>query len=133
MTKDEQLIRRDRAFKNAQSVKSAAKLASIAAAEYAKQQEQGVQLTEDTIKKFLTLSAAELNVLGMIASGNPPRNSMHILAAIRLKLEYTLKKPESAAASASQPVTVIINSLAGTPPPSVEVVDTPADDTKDLQ
>lgn len=115
-TREELFERRQRRRKlPPNNMKSAAKLASLAAAEYAKQQAGERDLSEESIKRFLMLSPAELNVLSMITSGNPPRNAIAILAGIRLKLEYTLKKPESAAANAVQPVTVVINSLAATP------------------
>lgn len=113
--------------KRRKGVKSATTLAAEAAKAYAEQQAKGeAALSEDAIKKFLMLTPSELNVLAMIASGRPPRHSVSILAAIKLKLEYTVKKPETEAQRSAQPVTVIIHSLADQPPPTVELAD-PAD------
>lgn len=125
----EQRRNRDMAYarsrrKTDHGIKSAQKVASEAAALYAAQQAGEATLTEEAVRKFLKLTPAELNVLAMIAGGRPPRSSAQILAAIKLKLEYTLERPGSDQGKNANPVTVIINTLAGQPPPTVEIPET---------
>jgi hypothetical protein len=90
--------------------KSGSTLASESARNFAEAQKPGAGVSEDVVKKFLALNPAELNVLTMIAEGRPPRHAATILNAIRLKLEYTVKKPQSEDAK-SAPVTVVVNTI----------------------
>jgi hypothetical protein len=124
-----QRLNRERALerhrvRNKQGIKTAQKLATEAAKVYAAQQAGELPLSEESVKKFLQLTPAELNVLGMIAGGRPPRNSTPILAAIKLKLEYTMKRPQTDEQRGAAPITVIIKSLAPVPADTtVEVIE----------
>ena len=76
---------------------------------------------EATIQKALVPTAEDIDVLNGIAAGRAPRNSQAILSAIKLKLEYSTRKPEPAAAQAQAPVTVVINTIGEvSPTPAAE-------------
>ena len=110
--------------RNAQGIKSAQKISTELADEYARQQKEGVKLTEDQITHLMQLTPAEMQVWNMICQGRPPRNSQAILAGIKLKLEYTRKKPETAAEKGAAPVTVVIQTI------GAAEVQPPADEAK---
>lgn len=93
---------------------------------------QEERLTEVDVKKFMQLSRAEIEILNKIASGRPPRNAMAIMAAIKMKLEHTVKKPGSEDSKAP-PVTVVVNSLADKPEVSVIEAPAPSPTPEDLQ
>jgi hypothetical protein len=80
--------------------------------------------TEEDVRKMLVLSKQELAMLDAITSGKPPRNAQSILAGIRLKLEYSMKKPKEEAGDSQKPVHVTVNMLssapAEAPPPAAE-------------
>ena len=79
--------------------------------------------TEEDVRKLLTLTKQEIAMLDAITSGKPPRNSQSILAGIRLKLEYSMKKPQAEEAGEKKPVNVTVTVL-GAPP--VVATTTPA-------
>jgi hypothetical protein len=91
--------------------KSAA--AALAAAELAGKMDWTLA-TEEDVRKLLILSKQELEMLNAITHGTPPRNAQAILAGIRLKLEYSMKKPQAEVADDKKPVNVTITML-GTP------------------
>lgn len=111
--------------RNAAGIKSAQQMASTVAEEYARQQKEGVHLTEEQITNLMQLTPAEMQVWNMICQGRPPRNAGAILAGIKLKLEYTRKKPETAAEKGQAPVTVVINTI-GPEAPQVTASTTPS-------
>jgi len=80
--------------------------------------------TEEDVRKLLTLTKQEIAMLDAITSGKPPRNAQSILAGIRLKLEYSMKKPKEEGSDQSKPVHVTVNMLssvpAEVPPPAAE-------------
>jgi hypothetical protein len=80
--------------------------------------------TEEDVRKLLTLTKQEIAMLAAITSGKPPRNAQSILAGIRLKLEYSMKKPKEEEGDRSKPVHVTVNMLSSAPveapPPAVE-------------
>lgn len=70
--------------------------------------------TEEDVRKLMILSQREIEMLNAITSGRPPRNAQSILAGIRLKLEYSMKKPQAEVASDKHPVHVTVQMLGGT-------------------
>ena len=80
--------------------------------------------TEEDVRKMLVLSKQEIAMLDAITSGKPPRNAQSILAGIRLKLEYSMKKPKEEEGDRSKPVHVTVNMLSSlpseAPPPAAE-------------
>jgi FixJ family two-component response regulator len=72
------------------------------------------QMDEESVKKMMRLSRSELEALNAISSGRPPRNAQAILAGIRLKLEYTVKPPETKSAGVGT-VHVTVNTLGEKP------------------
>jgi hypothetical protein len=82
---------------------------------------------EATIQKALVPTAEDIDVLNGIAAGRAPRNSQAILSAIKLKLEYSTRKPEPAATQAQAPVTVVINTI-GEAAPTAAAATTPAEE-----
>lgn len=83
---------------------------------------------------FIGLSPAEIRMLTLIAEGRGPKNSAVIIAALKLKAEYTLKKPQGDDARVA-PVTVVINSMGPEPVATVEApLGTPsAEDEENIQ
>jgi hypothetical protein len=110
----------------------AAATAVIQAQEQARQEgRDDERLDESTVKKFMQLSRAELDVLNQIARGHPPRNALAILAAIRLKLEHTVAPVVSAGAGAV-PITVTVNTLGPEPRATVQAEPPPPPEPQDL-
>lgn len=48
----------------------------------------------EELREVMQLSPEELDVLGRIAAGKPPRNSIAILKAIELKASFAYSKPK---------------------------------------
>lgn len=114
--------------RNAAGIKSAQKLSTEMAEEYARQQaEGGLHLTPEQLDSLMQLTPAEMHVWNLICQGRPPRHATTILSGIKLKLEYTRKKPESLAERGVAPVTVVIQTL-GEEPPKVAVTPANADE-----
>lgn len=70
------------------------------------------RLTEEIVKRFLRLTKADIDFLDRCASGNPPRNAMAGIMAIRLKLENTITPPPPPVREEKPtvaPVTVVIH------------------------
>jgi hypothetical protein len=71
--------------------------------------------SEESVRKMLTLTEQEIAMLNAITSGKPPRNAQSILAGIRLKLEYSMKKPQAEAPTEKHPVHVTVQMLGAAP------------------
>ena len=78
--------------------------------------------TKESVRRMLVLSEQEIAMLNAITSGKPPRNAQAILAGIRLKLEYSMKKPQAEEAQDKKPVNVTITMLGG---PAVHAAEVP--------
>jgi hypothetical protein len=81
--------------------------------------------TEEDIRKLLVLNQNEIAMLNAMTNGKPPRNAQAILAAIRLKLEYSMKKPQIEVADDKKPVNVTITML-GAPVTTTTTGDLPS-------
>lgn len=110
---------------------SAQKIATELQKAYAEQKESGLHLTPEQIDGLMQLTAAEMHAWNLICQGRPPRNSREILSGIKLKLEYTRKKPDSQPAAGVAPVTVVINTIG--PEPTVEVNPDPTSPEESVQ
>lgn len=73
------------------------------------------EVSEEAVRKLLVLSEQEIAMLNAITNGRPPRNAQAILAGIRLKLEYSMKKPEPKGDGSKAPVSVTVNMLGPKP------------------
>lgn len=73
-------------------------------------QESGAGLDEEAVKRAMRLTQAELNVLNEISAGRAPRNAQSTLAAIRLKLEFTVT-PVAPKGAGAVPITVNVHTL----------------------
>ena len=87
--------------------------------------------TEEDIRKLLVLNKNEIAMLNAMTNGKPPRNAQAILAAIRLKLEYSMKKPQVEAADDKKPVNVTITMLGA--PVTTHTGDLPSPDAPEKE
>jgi hypothetical protein len=120
--------RADRTRDCSPSLKKSAATA-LAAAELAGKMDW-TMATEEDVRKLLILSKQELEMLNAITHGTPPRNAQAILAGIRLKLEYSMKKPQAEESSDKKPVNVTVTML-GVPP--VTTITAPVEEPSDKE
>lgn len=88
-------------------------------------QDPTANITPDDLKKFLTLTYAEMHAYTMISSGENVRNANAILRAIEGKLGLTV--PKAQGAQDTQSVTVTIQAL-GEPTVTSTTADAPKKD-----
>lgn len=58
-----------------------------------KQKHEPAFVDDAEMKAKVTLTQAEMDAWNQIAAGRPMRNSTAVLAAIKMKMEYTVQKP----------------------------------------
>lgn len=67
---------------------------ALAERERRKKQKHEPAFSDETeMKAKVTLTQAEMDAWNQIAAGRPMRNSTAVLAAIKMKMEYTVQKP----------------------------------------
>ena len=69
-----------------------------------------IHLSEDEVKQQIQLTQEEMAALNQIAAGRPMRNAGEVLRALKLKMEFSVKKPVQEV-STDQKITVEVNTL----------------------
>ena len=87
-------------------------------------------MSEAEVQEALRPTDLDVIMLNRIATGKAGRHSQAILSAIKLKLEWSTRKPEAVSA-AQAPVTVVINNLGDAESPTPVTAE--AGDNKDIQ
>lgn len=64
---------------------------------------------EAEMKAQVTLTQGELDAWNQIAAGRPMRNSTAVLAAIKMKMEYTVQKPAQKVDADTKVLVEIVN------------------------
>jgi hypothetical protein len=72
-------------------------------------------LSETEVKEQIQLTAGEVAALNQIAAGRPMRNAGEVIRALKLKMEFSVKKPVQEVAS-DQKLTVEVHTLPPLPP-----------------
>ena len=58
-----------------------------------KAKRERVPLSEDEVKQQIQLTEGEVAALNQIAAGRPMRNAGEVIRALKLKMEFSVKKP----------------------------------------